>query len=125
MTGNLYLKGERPSNVGTRSIQGVPSWLFLKAMRLLALGRYSAETQVETQMQRKAMDISEMYVIQLQHKIKFHNKYQMVEKVLGQDIFSKLLIENQYGFRGMIALVCGYAYHTEKSRESVLGLVQR
>ena len=50
---------------------------------------------------------------------------QIVAKVLGQDIFCNLLTENRLGLRGMIALVCGYAYHTEKSRESILNLVQK
>jgi hypothetical protein len=46
-------------------------------------------------------------------------------KVLSPQIFEMLLTENRCGFHGMLALVCGYAYHEEKSRKAIQNLIEK
>jgi hypothetical protein len=73
----------------------------------------------------KTTNIYPRYAFDFQQKIKSYKVSQIVAQALGDDICRPLLMENQYGFRGLLALVCGYVYHTEKSRTSIKNLIQK
>jgi hypothetical protein len=45
--------------------------------------------------------------------------------ILGSKLFDSMLANNQHGFRGMLALVCGYAYLHKESLESIKQLVHK
>jgi hypothetical protein len=60
-----------------------------------------------------------------QFEIESDKECQIVMKVLSPQIFEMILTENRCGFRGMLALVCGYAYHEEKSRKVIQNLIEK